>query len=268
MKIYLCIVLIALNMLTCFSRTAEDKCTITALLDSENPALLSKFWPDFVKINEDYISEDLSIRKDKRGVLVRVLESGAMIDFGREGIHIVKVENTNLIEMMKVSINSGVFQNFNRRLNRQIFIIDTGEFREIVNADVDGNYKLIYFTNFEDSKSVRKIKELSRQKDVLKNYSLDIMLCSYGVDRTTYIKMLKDIEWNSPAIHPLQSKSFAHYINIGDINEDKAILIDASGRLLAILKTKEIKKNKLKTVLALDAEEQRKAYEIFNKYIH
>ena len=71
----------------------------------------SKLWPAYVILEETVPLEAGELRQGARAVLIRLdrkeSELVAMLDFGRQGIHMIPIESTNLFAGAK-ELESGI----------------------------------------------------------------------------------------------------------------------------------------------------------------
>ncbi len=64
----------------------------------ENLAESSTYWPRFARVLERMTVGGTTLSPRVRGVLVRVEETHALIDFGRDGVHSIPLEETDVLE--------------------------------------------------------------------------------------------------------------------------------------------------------------------------
>ncbi|MGB0333887.1 MAG: hypothetical protein ACPGGN_00840 [Opitutales bacterium] len=213
-------------------------------VDESNLHILSKYWPSRVTLTEEVIfsSEDdaLTIPEGWSGILSRVEGEMVLIDFGRDGVRQVRIDQTDILDSAEQLVEKASdredFRNdlYITRLYNKFFVLEEDrEFRSTQLYDFeDVNYLLVCYVDFKIESSSGELLALQEHSELLQELGVLPVALALDIDDDDLLENVFQIGWHYPVMYgwitPSYLKMFAHQRQ----SHGYSALIDSNGRLL------------------------------------
>lgn len=200
----------------------------------------SDFWPDKVKLTENFRPAEASVEllAGRYGVFLRVQDGLAVVDFGRYGTHFVPVASTDIIsrfEEIRVSGKRGVGL-FSKRMFNKFFLDRNGEYQPGREEDFLGrSYYIIVYADMGSEESEGITSWFLDRDNLLKLESLGsrplIMPADDG--EKELLRDVRALKWSEPVMYHWATEGFWKSFRFNLSQHPICIVIDKNGRVIS-----------------------------------
>ena len=217
----------------------------------------SDYWPDRVKLTvaTDVPGGDKPLPAGWAGVLARVEQDGVLLDFGRDGVFKVALENTNILQLAEqIRLRYRDSQKLRMdlltsRMYAKFFHDVDGVYKPTLEEDFyKTNYFLFSYYNFSTDLPSSSIDYLIQQSPVLEQLRVSLVAVPLGQTEKELIKSLRALKWPYACMFhwlvPYYIKSMAHPSQ----KNGYSVLTDSNGRIVSHGPTLDLLKSIKETV--------------------
>lgn len=236
----------------------------------------SASWPDKVKLTNKLVipGTDKNLPAGWSGILSRVDSKGCLIDFGREGVLYVPIEDTNILEesaiLFEKNSKGGGRKNglYIRRLWNKFFKYDDGQLRSCTLADFGApKYLLVTYVNFGDSSSEEWFEQMITMRTKFSEFAVEPICLTLDKSSDVVAEAIIESEWPYMCMFRWLTPAYVKMFANQSSSSGYGALIDVNGRLIEEGDIKHLINN-LKLVIEADSEMYRelpKATNLTNK---
>jgi len=212
-------------------------------LTGEELVLNSDWWPPFVSLAADFSvsgDRDIEIPAGTRGVMVRVEADEVILDFGRNGVHRVPIEQTDLVVQAAERKAQGTLDSalFADAMFNKFFLLKDGEAAQCSRADFgDSRYFLILYTRLASDRgdAVREAVEGLMSSSEVGSKDLSVVLVTFDESERELLDAAKAKQIHWPIMFHFLNRAYLNTLHHGASGDPTLALIDRNGRLLARL---------------------------------
>lgn len=221
------------------AKTTEDKTDLTSDILIKDIESLPYLWPRFVNLKQPLqISDsDKTIESNYRGILMRVEEEHAVVNFGRYGTHRINIEETNFISSMQELLDADKLKQasqFQDQMFNKFFKLEDEEFVQSVKEDIYVfDYFLLFYADLKTPESEEVVSWFLKNKEVLVNLSCSPLLMPMDSTEKELLDDIRDLGWTYPSVYHWTYQGHKKALSFDPTPNPSIILIDGSGRMIS-----------------------------------
>lgn len=194
----------------------------------------SEYWPDFVNLTEEISLNGKAIQEGTRVILIRVEKEKVLLDFGRNGLHRLDFDQTNLIKLAQAQSQRTLSDlgNLTEILSRSVTMVKAEEVVEGKRADFAWkNFVLLIYGNPKEGE-VKELLASCRELDSTLARDLRVVLIPLDSVMREVAPLLRELEYESPVMLPFLAKAYSDSWDHGYEGKPLLVLVDRNGRIL------------------------------------
>jgi hypothetical protein len=200
----------------------------------------SDLWPHRVELTKPVELSDPPkvLRPGWSGILMRIEEDGAVIDFGRHGTHSIEVSSTDTL-LQASRIKSGEVKRadlFVRRMFNKFYVADPGSYgtyRPSVHQDFTGfDTFLLVWADLGSVASGPAISWVLRERERLEHLRCRPLLFPLDPTEKELLADAKSLGWKDPTCYHWTLPGHRKSLALEPISDPTFFLIDRNGKVL------------------------------------